>query len=125
MEGYLQKRESFFQGWLRYYFILHEDTLLQLSKKEGKLIGSIHMKIATIQNDSKDRLLITIFNGTSEVYLRANSIKETVDWTNALINCQKQCLEGRYDQFKKKSTIQKGSTPQKEADSPFKESPFE
>jgi len=28
-----------------------------------------------------------IFNGTNEIYLRANSIKEKVDWTNALVNC--------------------------------------
>ena len=44
-----------------------------------------------------------IFNGTTEIYLKANSIKEKVEWTNALLNCQKQCLEGRYDQFKKKN----------------------
>ena len=60
------------------------------------------MKIAKITNDPKDRLLIIINNGTNEIFLRANSIKEAVDWTNALINCQKQCLDGRYDQFKKK-----------------------
>jgi hypothetical protein len=47
---------------------------------------------------------MTIFNGTNEIYLRANSIKEKVEWTNALLNCQKQCLEGRYDQYKKKNT---------------------
>jgi hypothetical protein len=70
---------------------------MYLYKKEGKLLGQINMKIAKISTDPKDRLLITINNGTNEIFLRANSIKETVDWTNALLNCQKQCLEGRYD----------------------------
>jgi hypothetical protein len=77
--------------------------LIYLEKQGGKMLGNIHMKIAKIQNDSKDRLLITVFNGTNEVYLRAPSIKIAVEWTNALINCQKQCLEGRYDQYKKKT----------------------
>jgi hypothetical protein len=45
------------------------------------------MKIAKISSDPKDRLLILIFNGTNEVYLRATSIKEKVEWTNALLNC--------------------------------------
>jgi hypothetical protein len=83
------------------------------------------MKIAKIQNDPKDRLLISIFNGTNEVYLRCNSIKESVEWTNALINCQKQCLEGRYDQFKKKQSKKKQQSPQVEYGSPLKDSPFE
>lgn len=76
------------------------------------------MKIAKIQTDTKDRLLITIFNGTNEVYLRANSIKEAVDWTNALVNCQKKCLEGRYDQYKKKNTTKTMGSPSQQYDSP-------
>lgn len=70
---------------MRYYFILHEDTLIYLDKQGGKPQGSIHMKISKISGDQKDKLLIAINNGTNEVYLRANSIKEKVDWTNALI----------------------------------------
>lgn len=103
MEGYLHKKDGFFSGWVRYYFILHEDTLMYLNKQGGKPIGSIHMKVAKIQNDQKDRLLITIFNGTNEIFLKAISIRESVEWTNSLMNCQKQCLAGRYDHYKKKS----------------------
>lgn len=44
------------------------------------------MKISKITGDQKDKLLILIFNGTNEIYLRANSIKEKVEWTNALVN---------------------------------------
>ncbi|CDW78336.1 oxysterol-binding protein [Stylonychia lemnae] len=117
MEGYLYKKDGFFSGWVQYYFILHEDTLIYLDKQGGKPQGSIHMKISKISGDQKDRLLILIFNGTNEIYLRANSIKEKVEWTNALVNCQKQCLEGRYDQFKQKKSSNKGS---KQA-SPFKD----
>jgi len=73
------------------------------------------MKIAKISSDPKDRLLILLFNGTNEVLLRAATIKEKVEWTNALLNCQKQCLEGRYDQFKKKNRSEKGQ------ESPFKD----
>ncbi len=48
MEGYLQKKEGFFSGWVKYYFILHEDMLIYLDKKGGKPLGSVHMKIAKI-----------------------------------------------------------------------------
>ena len=66
------------------------------------------MKIAKISSDQKDRLLILLFNGTNEVLLRTTTIKEKVEWTNALLSCQKLCLEGRYDQFKKKNKSEKG-----------------
>lgn len=85
MEGYLQKKDGFFSGWNKYFFILHEDMLIYLDKKGGKPIGSIHMKIAKIEPDKKDKLLIQIFNGTNEIILKANTIKEMVEWTNALI----------------------------------------
>jgi hypothetical protein len=61
------------------------------------------MKIAKIQPDQKDKLLIQIFNGTNEILLKAANIKDKVSWTNQLINCQKLCIEGRYDYFKNKS----------------------
>ena len=51
MEGYLFKKDGFFSGWVRYYFILHEDTLIYLDKEGGKPQGSIHMKIAKISGD--------------------------------------------------------------------------
>ena len=59
MESYLDKKdEGLFGGWKKYYFILHEDMLIYLDKKGGKPIGSIHMKIAKIQPDKKEKLLI-------------------------------------------------------------------
>lgn len=51
MEGYLHKNDGFFSGWVRYYFILHEDTLTYLDKQGGKPLGSIHMKVAKISGD--------------------------------------------------------------------------
>jgi hypothetical protein len=49
MEGILHKYEGgLLSPWTPYYFILHEDTLNQLDKKEGKLMGSVHLKVATI-----------------------------------------------------------------------------
>ena len=104
MEGYLFKKEGFFSGWVQYYFILHEDTLLQLEKQGGKPMGSVHMRIAKIlpSPDKKDKLQMLIDSGTSEILLRASSIKEMVDWTNALVNTQKRCIEGRYDHLKAK-----------------------
>jgi hypothetical protein len=46
------------------------------------------MKVAKIlpSPDKKDKLQMQIFNGTNEILLRASSIKEMVEWTNALIN---------------------------------------
>ena len=106
MEGYLFKKEGFFSGWVQYYFILHEDTLLQLDKQSGRAMGSIHMRIAKIlpSPDKKDKLQMLIDSGSSEILLRASSIKEMVDWTNALVNTQKRCLEGRYDHLKAKTS---------------------
>jgi hypothetical protein len=49
-------------------------------------MGSIHMRVAKIQPDPKDKLVIQVFNGTNELQLRAASIKEMVDWYNALMN---------------------------------------
>ena len=47
MEGYLEKKEeSFFGGWKKYYFILHQEMLYQLEQKEGKPLGQIHMQVA-------------------------------------------------------------------------------
>ena len=109
----MHKKQGFFKGWVQYYFILHEDMLVYLDKKDGRPIGQIHMKVAKIQPDQKDKLLIQIFNGTNEILLRAQSIKDMVAWTNALINCQKQCLEGRYDQYKSKTKTAKSSSPLK------------
>ncbi len=108
MEGYLSKKEGFFSSWVPYYFILHEDTLLQLDKQGGKPVGSIHMRIAKIlpSPDKNDKLQLVIHNGTSEIFLRASSIKEMVEWTNALVNTQRQCIEGRYDHLKAKKTTQ-------------------
>jgi hypothetical protein len=44
------------------------------------------LKVAKISGVSKDNMQIQIFNGTSDIILKASSIKEKVDWQNALIN---------------------------------------
>jgi hypothetical protein len=38
------------------------------------------LKVAKISGVSKDPLQIQIFNGTSDILLKAISIKEKVDW---------------------------------------------
>ena len=101
MEGFLSKYEGFFSGFVTYFFIQHDDTLIYMDQKKEKIIGSIHLKIAKIETYSKDPLLIQIFNGTNEIQLKASTIKEKVEWTNALHKAQKECLEGRYEQYKK------------------------
>jgi oxysterol-binding protein-related protein 3/6/7 len=103
MEGYLEKKEErLFGGWTKYYFILHQEMLYQLDKKDGKLMGQIHMQVAKVQNDKDDKLVIRVFNGTNEIALRASSIKEMVEWSNALHTAQKLVNEGRYEHLKKK-----------------------
>ncbi len=84
MEGFLAKNDGFFSGWVQYFFILHEDTLIYMDKQKEKIVGSIHLKIAKFENVPKDPLQIQIFNGTNEILLRTTNIKEKVDWTNAL-----------------------------------------
>ena len=74
-------------------------------------MGSIHMRIAKIQPDPKDKLVIKIFNGTNEIFLRTKTIKEHVDWYNALTNTQKTCNEGRYHQFKTKASARLSAAP--------------
>jgi hypothetical protein len=104
MEGYLEKRdEGFFGGWNKYYFILHEEMLYQLDKKEGKPLGQVHMQVAKVQPDKTDKLVMHIFNGTNEILLRAGSIKDMVEWTNALLTAQKKVNEDRYEHLKKKA----------------------
>ena len=68
------------------------------------------MRIAKIlpSPDKNDKLLILIHNGTNEVLLRANTIKEMVDWSNALVNTQKRCVDGRYDHLKAKTSTGSG-----------------
>jgi len=72
---------------------LHEDTLLYQDRKREKIIGSVHLKIAKIASVAKDPLLININNGTNEITLRTVSIKEKVDWINALVKAQQMCME--------------------------------
>jgi hypothetical protein len=45
--------------------------------------------------------------------LRANTIKDMVESTNALVNTQKQCNEGRYEQYKTKVTKGAAGSPSK------------
>ena len=62
------------------------------------------MRIAKIQQDPKDRIVIKVFNGTNEIYLRAPNIGGALDWYNVLIKASKSCNEGRYNHLKSKPT---------------------
>jgi hypothetical protein len=75
-----------------------------MDKQKEKIQGCIHLAIAKIQNIPKDPLAIQLFNGTNEITIKAASIKEKVDWMNALIKCQQECMDGRYSKFKKKGS---------------------
>ena len=97
IEGYLHKKEGFFSGWVQYYFVLHEEMLVQLDKQGGKPLCSIHMKVSRVEPDKKDKLVMLLFNGTNEIQLKASSIKEMVEWTNALKKTQRDVIDGRYD----------------------------
>lgn len=69
------------------------------------------MKVAKINPspDKSDKLQLMVFNGTNEILFRTATIKERVDWYNALVASQKQCLEGRYEQYKSKGSPGKSS----------------
>ena len=60
------------------------------------------MRIAKIQQDVKDKIVIKIFNGTSEIYLRAPNIGIALEWFNALTQAGKSCNDGRYNHLKSK-----------------------
>lgn len=81
---------------------------MYLDKKEGKLLGQVHLRIAKVSSDSKDPLVLQVNNGTNEILLKAFTIKEKVEWTNAIVRCQNDCLDSRYslkgDKHSKKNT---------------------
>jgi hypothetical protein len=85
MEDYFYLYTSFFSGWKKHYFILHEDTIIFKVEKELPIKGSIHLKVAVIKyNNPKDPLCISIDTGTNEIFLRALNIGKKVQWINAL-----------------------------------------
>ena len=43
MEGYLEKKISFFAGWSRFFYMLFEDTLLEFTEDKSMKIGVIHL----------------------------------------------------------------------------------
>jgi hypothetical protein len=45
--------------------------------------------------------VIQLFNGTSEILLKCASIKEKVEWMNALVQNQQMTMEGRYEFYRK------------------------
>jgi hypothetical protein len=84
---------------------------MQLEKEGGKPTGSIHMRIAKIQQDPKEKIVIKIFNGTNEIYLRAQNIGLALNWFNALTKASKSCNEGRYNHLKSKGTARMSAAP--------------
>jgi len=99
MEGILYKHEGLFSGWTPYFYILHDDELLQMTKDKSKVLGTIHLKVAKVASNPRDSLAIEIFTGTQELTLRASTIKEKVDWINGLLHCQQRLLDQRYEKF--------------------------
>lgn len=96
MEGYLEKKVSFFSGWNRYYYILCEDTLIEFTPDRTKKIGIIHIKISKIKTSSEPCQII-IHTGSCEIILKAQNIKEMVKWCNTLIEAQARLLQEEKD----------------------------
>ncbi|KRX06582.1 hypothetical protein PPERSA_13061 [Pseudocohnilembus persalinus] len=84
MEGYLQKWQNPITRWKEYYFILHEDVLIFCNKKGGQKLGSVHLKIASLNSAPNDPLKIVINSGIMEITLKAKNASEKNMWLQAL-----------------------------------------
>lgn len=84
MEGLLQKWGGFFTRWKECKFILHEGVLYEYNPITNVELGAVHMSISNVAVNPKQPLQIIIHNGLSQIYLKAKTIKEKVDWVNAL-----------------------------------------
>lgn len=98
MEGILEKfypttTNAFGAGtWHRHFFVLHDDILIftELEQKT-KILGKMHMKITKVTQDQpgQDELEIRMHSGLVDVRVRAASIKEKINWKNAMQASQK------------------------------------
>jgi len=93
MEGILERFDSTTAGifssgtWTQYFFVLHEQVLLITDLNERtKVLGKMHMAVSKIlpEVDSQGENEIRLHSGLIEVHLKAQSIKEKINWKNAL-----------------------------------------
>ena len=93
MEGPLERFDTdnagmFSSGnWKKYFFILHERVLIITDINErSKVVGRLHMEISKIlpEKDECQEGEIRMHSGLIEVRLKAASIKEKINWKNAL-----------------------------------------
>jgi hypothetical protein len=108
MEGILEKFDSkeggmFSAGvWRKYFFILHQDVLIFTDINErAKIVGKMHMQISKIIPEDQTSLdgEIRMNSGLIDVRLKASTIKEKINWKNALIAAQKKSSNDRYSAF--------------------------
>jgi hypothetical protein len=88
MEGFLEKKISFFSGWQRLFYILYDDTILEFTEDKITKIGTLHLKISKIKLVQGEPCQISINTGSCEVLLRAKNIKEMVTWYNKIMEVQ-------------------------------------
>lgn len=84
--------------WKKYFFILHQEVLIFTEINErSKIKGKIHMHISKIINEDQSFLdgEIRIHSGLIDVRLKAPTIKEKINWKNALGQAQKKQSDGR------------------------------
>ena len=75
----------------QYFCVLEGDVLFCLdaeTKKEEKLL--IHMGTAKIKTVPSEPLFVCVLTGTEEIQFKALNIKQKVEWTNALVNANRQ-----------------------------------
>ena len=92
MEGILEKFDTingiWSSGvWTKYFCILHEQVLLITDvNQRSNIVGKLHMQISKILPSGQDEVEIKLHSGLVEVRLKAESIKQVIEWKNALTN---------------------------------------
>ena len=70
--------------WKKEYFIIHDARLHFFENQQSGRLGAIELRGAVLKTSPKDPLVIVLDVGNSLHYLKAMSIKDKVDWMNAL-----------------------------------------
>jgi hypothetical protein len=107
MEGLLEKYDTkkggiFASGvWDKYFFILHQEILIFTDANERtKILGRLHMQVSKILPEDQTFVdgEIRIHSGLMVIRLRAATIKEKINWKNALLAAQKKANERQSEQ---------------------------
>jgi hypothetical protein len=105
MEGRLYKWGGFFTRWREYKYILHEGVLLEYNIVTNEELGAVHLAISKISVNPKQPLQVIIHNGISQIYLRAKTVKEKVEWFNALEESKGEAITKEKRDFEKQAII--------------------